>query len=116
MILVVDDDNAILRLLDRLLQSEGFEVITASDGQEALNLAERHHPQVVLSDVSMPRLDGPGLGRALRERQGPARPKFVLMSALAGEHQNEADAFISKPFDLSNLIETVVHLTDAERN
>jgi CheY-like chemotaxis protein len=113
MILVVDDDLAILNLIDRVLKGEGFEVMTAQDGQEALSLAERHHPDVVLSDVSMPRLDGPGLCRALRERQGCTRPKLVLMSAVTQEDPEEADAFIPKPFNLTNLVMTVDHLAHA---
>src|SRR5581483_1038356 len=102
MILVVDDDRSILRLLGRLLEREGFQVLTAHDGEEALTLAEEHHPDLVLSDVSMPKLDGVQLAQELRERQGNDRPKLVLMSAFNGAGADVADAFIPKPFDVSH--------------
>src|SRR5215204_7581991 len=67
-ILVVDDDRPIAEVLADLLCDEGYDVRTAYDGQAALREIERQPVDLILSDVSMPKLDGPSLVRRLRER------------------------------------------------
>jgi two-component system alkaline phosphatase synthesis response regulator PhoP len=57
-VLVVDDDDTILDLLKYNLEKEGYEVITSNDGLKAIEIAKRFHPDLVLLDVMMPRIDG----------------------------------------------------------
>ena len=108
-VLVVDDDPMILRLLDRLLSSGGFRVRTAPDGLAALAEIDAEAPDVVLTDVMMPELDGIGLARRVREL-GHRMP-VVLMST---DEQAGAAApdlpFLPKPFDLGRLRELVGQL------
>ena len=107
MILIADDDLSIARFLQRALEAEGYNVLTARDGREALELAEQHQPDLVLSDIRMPRMDGYGLLRALTERDSAWRPKVILTSAYESPPVDSADAFIPKPFDLTDLLNTV---------
>jgi CheY-like chemotaxis protein len=107
-VLVVDDDPAVRQLLVDLLWGEGFVVRQAADGEEALLTLEATPIHVVLSDVRMPRLDGPGLVEALR--RGGSRVPVVLMSAhyhggdLPGVH------FVPKPFAIDHLVRTLLRL------
>src|SRR5438270_2112084 len=75
-ILVVDDETQITRVLKTLLQSQGYEVKTASDGETALNLAVDWIPDLIVTDLSMPRMSGIELCRLVRERS--QAPNIVL--------------------------------------
>jgi len=79
-ILLVEDDESSRELLREVLASQGFQVTTARDGQEALDLLSDRH-DLILTDLRMPRLDGIGLLKALKER--PRRPTVIVMSAYA---------------------------------
>lgn len=104
-ILVVEDDAVIRELLMELLESEGYIVRTAPDGQEALDGLKVDCPDLVISDLAMPRLDGARLRKAAREAHCPAR--FILMSAMR-KHGSWHDAvFLPKPFDIDQLLNLV---------
>ena len=108
-VLVVDDDPTILRLLARLLTAGGFDVRTAPDAAAALAEIDGHRPDLVLTDVMMPGLDGIGLARRLREL-GHTMP-VVLMSADEQASRAAPDLpFLPKPFDLARLRELVDQL------
>lgn len=111
-ILVVDDDPCIRSLVAEALDWEGFQVATASNGAEALRLAEAKPPALVLLDMQMPVLDGTGFVRALRER-GLETPVLVLTAGgNARRYASELNVagFIPKPFDLTQLLDTVENL------
>ena len=110
MILIAEDDQHIRRTLRRVLEGEGYQVLTARDGREALVLAEQHRPALVLSDIRMPHLSGVQLVHALDDRFQEARPKVVLTSAFECPDIDGADAFIPKPFNLSELLDTIRRL------
>lgn len=100
-ILVADDDDSIRRLLAAYVRSAGHEVREAADGREAVELALRERPDLVLVDVLMPRLDGYGTVARLRELGFPGR--IALVTALDGPEARpppgaEPDAFLPKPF------------------
>ena len=80
MILVVDDDPPIRRMLERTLAAEGYEVARAADGGAALAAVERSVPDLVVLDVAMPGLDGLAVARRLRGR-GPRRAPILLLTA-----------------------------------
>lgn len=108
-ILVVDDDEAILDVVSDVLRLEGYPVETAIDGEAALEAVERSRPLLVLLDMRMPRLDGWGFARALRER-GIRLPILVMTAArdAAGwADEIGAEGYLAKPFDLAQLVEAV---------
>ena len=106
-VLVVDDEPAIAAMIRDALEDHGFRVITAANGIEALRVLDRNVPAVVLLDMQMPLLDGPGFARALRER-GLNVPVIVMTagsSAARWAKELTADAYLSKPFDIDGLVE-----------
>ena len=110
---LVADDNADMREYVTRLLRPYFVVDVASDGEEALECFRRTRPDVVLSDVMMPALDGFGLLAQLRREPGGAQTPIVLLSARAGEEariaglQSGADDYLVKPFSARELVATV---------
>ncbi len=118
-ILVVDDNADMRTYLSRLLRAR-WEVETANDGQTALTCARARPPDLILSDVMMPGLDGFALLRALREDRKTRTVPVILLSARAGEEavleglDVGADDYLAKPFTTQELIARVrTHLTMA---
>ena len=110
-ILVVDDEPAIREMLGVVLEMEGFNVVTAGDGIDALQVVARQAPAVVLTDLMMPNLDGYGLIDRLRAARVPVRG-IIAMSAgsIAGERPPQADLFIAKPFDIEQVVKSIFSL------
>ena len=112
LVLVVDDDDMIRRLVRTVLETDDLEVIEASSGQEALELAASGEPTVVVLDVMMPGLDGVETCRRLDHEKA----KVVMLTAkddpdLEGEARRAgADAFCTKPFSPIELLELVERL------
>ena len=108
-ILVVDEEVDIAELLRLLLDGDRVEVLVAHDGQEALEIVHEERPQLILSDVMMPVLDGRELCRRVRADPATSHITIILMSAAHGQSVGEygADAFIRKPFDLLEVLEKV---------
>ncbi len=104
-VLVVDDDPAIVEVVEQVLIEEGFDVHHAHDGREALFKIEQGVPDVVLSDIGLPVLDGVALTFALR-KSGNLIP-IVLMSAVYSDVDLPGVRFVSKPFDVDHLISVV---------
>jgi CheY-like chemotaxis protein len=108
-VLVAEDDRGIRRLLELILRGQACSVIVADDGAEALRLARIHQVDLLFLDVHMPRLEGPDVCRAYRERGGEA--PVVLLSASvdgpAAARDCAADGFIAKPFHLATILEAV---------
>jgi len=104
-VLVVEDEPAIREVVADLLQDEGYAVRQASDGLQAIDELEVDDVDLVLSDVRMPRLDGPSLAHRLR-RRGHAVP-VVLMSAVDVEVDLPGVRFLPKPFDRDHLLDAI---------
>ena len=104
-ILVVDDEPSIRDFLAWVLEDEGFRVTTAGDGREALAVAKEQAPDVVLTDLMMPVLDGYQLIDGLRREQIPVRA-VIAMSAVhvAADRTPAADLFLSKPFEVEQIL------------
>lgn len=104
-ILIVDDEAEIRQLLQELLTNEGYQVWTANDGREALPIALRELPDLILTDIRMPKLDGLTLCKALRVNKDTAHiPVLILTSANTAEDMlasfaNGADDFLPKPLN-----------------
>jgi len=112
-ILIVDDEPSLRGALEAFLVDEGFQVRTASDGDEALRIQTSTPSDLILSDVTMPKLDGTGLVGRLRERGD--RTEVVLMSAANSPATNQFNVhWMAKPFDLdalNQLLRTLVART-----
>ncbi len=109
-VLVVDDDDAIRRILTLVLSDEGYEVEAAPNGAVALDFAREYPPDVILLDMWMPVMDGWQFAESYRQLPGPHAPIIVLTAAVdaaARAQQINADAYIGKPFDLQHLLELV---------
>ncbi len=109
-ILIVDDDDAIRELVSMALGDEGYEVLAAWHGEEALALAEKTPPDLILLDMRMPVMDGWEFAQTYRERGGPQAPIVVLTAARDAAEaaaQIGAAGYLAKPFDLEALLSTV---------
>ena len=112
-ILVVDDSKVIRQLIRVNLELEGFEVETAADGVECLDMVRHFRPDVITLDVAMPRLDG--LSTAERLRADP-RTRHIPLAVVSGCGDFEAagpagvDAFLAKPFEPAELVRVVRRL------
>ena len=109
-VLVVDDEPQVVWVLEFSLQGEGYETFSAHDGMEALDQIRRHHPDLMVLDVMMPRMDGWSVLEALGEMPATERPRVVMVTALASANDREraermgAEAFVPKPFDMDHLV------------
>jgi len=110
-ILVVDDEHAVRSLLADFFTPLGYQVITTEDGNEALELAAREEPDVILLDVVMPGVDGTEVCKALRASERTAPIPVIMMTGFAGAvidvSQSAPDDLVLKPFLLSDLLKRV---------
>ncbi len=110
LILVVDDNRAILEMLHTALEMAGFGVVTAADGTSALALLDKHRPDLMILDVRMPEMDGFQVLELARRRTdapvimltGLREPAFLDRALTAG-----ADDYVTKPFSLLELISRI---------
>jgi DNA-binding response OmpR family regulator len=118
-VLVVDDDEVIRQLIEVNLTLEGFEVVTAVDGQDCLEKAALVTPDVITLDVMMPRMDGWHTATQLRSNPDTASIRVVLITARAQEDDRDrgqqigVDAYLTKPFDPAEMIRVVRALAGA---
>lgn len=108
-ILIVDDDPAIRATVGEILEFEGYNVVQASNGAEALRALERTDPALILLDMRMPVLDGWDFAGIMQRRSVP--PPIVVMTAAQNARlwSQEIDAvgYLAKPFDLVELLSAV---------
>jgi CheY-like chemotaxis protein len=108
-VLIVDDDPWILRMVSTLLEKRGYAISTAGDGEEGLMRADQLRPDLIITDVMMPKLDGWALVRALRSRPELALVPVIFLTALGGEDDRirgfrlGADDYLPKPFRFEEL-------------
>lgn len=112
-ILAVDDEPNILLSLEFILEEEGYDVHTARDGDEALEVARTVRPDLILLDVAMPRKDGYEVCRLLREDPDLASVKVVMLTAKGQPLEKKkgaevgADLYVTKPFGAAELLEKI---------
>ncbi len=112
-VLVVEDDPVILRLLEVNFELEGFEVVLAHDGVEGVELARADKPDIIVSDIMMPRMSGIELVEALKADEATASIPIILLSAKAQTSDLKsgmdagADDYITKPFEPLDLVDRV---------
>src|SRR5579862_9995103 len=115
-ILIADDDPVIQKLLAVNFEMEGYRVVTASDGAEALERVASDHPDLAVLDVMMPRVDGLDVVRALRADPATCTMPVILLSAKAqavdinrGLEAGD-DMYVTKPFDPAELLDKAAAL------
>jgi two-component system alkaline phosphatase synthesis response regulator PhoP len=112
-ILAVDDETDLLLIIKTALSSEGFEVVTATNGPDALAMAEDEHPDLVILDVMMPEMNGFEVLQALREQPSTERVPVIMLTGLSDKEKIRdalaagIDYYIIKPFQLHDLISKV---------
>jgi len=104
-VLIADDNAANLRIMRTRLTADGYEVVTAADGEEALAAARDATPDLILLDIMMPKVDGIEVCRRLKERQNPMFVPIILVTAMADAKdivaglEAGADEYLTKPVD-----------------
>ena len=120
-ILLVDDSPEIRLLLQHMLISWGYDVVTASSGDEAWAMIQQNHPRMVIADWMMPGLDGPGLCKKIRSSVFPA---YIYVILLTARHDTEslvhgievgADDFVTKPANVDGYNELKARIRAGER-
>ena len=119
-ILICDDDPAILRVLEVNLEVEGYEPILAHHGEEAVAQALEHHPDLIILDIMMPRLDGYQTCARIKEEESTKDIPVIFLSAKA--QQSDIDKgksfgvveYITKPFDPNDLLDTIERVLKGE--
>jgi two-component system, OmpR family, alkaline phosphatase synthesis response regulator PhoP len=115
-ILAVDDEKHIVRLVQVNLERQGYEVITANDGKEALQKVEDEHPDLVVLDVMMPYMDGFEVLQTLRRNPQTANIPVIMLTAKAQDQdvfrgwQSGVDCYLTKPFNPMELIAFVTRI------
>jgi CheY-like chemotaxis protein len=117
-ILVADDEIYILHILEFSLNLEGYEVISATSGEEALAKAAKERPDLVVLDVLMPQMDGHEVCRRLKTDERTRDIPVIFLSARDSQTDQDlglrlgAEAYITKPFSPQRLIDTIQNLLD----
>ncbi|KPJ69875.1 hypothetical protein AMJ44_02100 [candidate division WOR-1 bacterium DG_54_3] len=112
-ILVVDDEPDVASLLTLMLKSQGYNVIAAGDGQEALEKARAEVPDLIVLDIMLPKLDGYKVARMLKFDEKFSHIPIIMLTAKIQEKDRKtglemgADAYVTKPFDTMQLLEKV---------
>jgi len=111
-ILIVDDEQTIRSLVRRFL-SDKFAILEASDGEEAVDMARKHKPALILMDIMMPNVDGYRACSTIKTDQSTKRIPVVMLTGVGYELNKKlakevgADGYITKPFTLETLLDTI---------
>lgn len=120
-ILVVDDEEHIVMILKDSLEFGGFQVMTAYNGEEAMEAVAKEKPDLLVLDIGMPKMDGWEVCRRLKAQESTRQIPIIILTAYAHATDEQkgkslgADRFIKKPCDLTYLIEQI-NLLLADRN
>lgn len=112
-ILVIDDSPSILEMVRDGLEDAGYDTYTASNGFEALRDLEGIEPDLIITDINMPKVDGLELGEAIRGRLDTRDIPFIFLSSMTDDRTVQrgrkagAEYFIAKPFNMEDLLNTV---------
>ncbi len=112
-ILIADDETDIVETLQFMLEVEGFECLTAYNGEDALNLAKREMPDLLILDVMMPKINGYKVCRLLKFDAKYKNIPILMVTARSQEEdkmigeETGADEYITKPFEINDVVEKV---------
>jgi DNA-binding response OmpR family regulator len=120
-ILVVDDEDALVRLIQLQLKFEGYQVITAYDGLEALEKVVSEKPDLVVLDIMMPKVDGWVVCHSIKSNTDTKNIRVIILTAMTqfmsrfkGLYVFQAELYMSKPFDLEALSTNISKLLNIE--
>jgi DNA-binding response OmpR family regulator len=120
-VLIVEDEEALVRILEFMLRARGYEVLSAYDGADGLSLATSAQPDLVVLDIMLPRMDGVTVCRRLK---GDARTRHIPIILLTARAQSEdrengldagANLFLTKPYERSTLLASIDRLVEEHR-
>lgn len=120
-ILVVDDEMQLITMVQMRLEANGYEVITANDGQEGLEKAKSENPDLIMLDVMMPKMDGYKVCGLLKKDTRYSKIPVILFTARAQQGDHEvgkevgADAYITKPFEPPVLLAKIEELLSSRK-
>ncbi len=112
-VLVVDDEHHIVELIKFNLESNGYEVVTAFDGEEAIKVAESEKPNLLILDLMLPKLDGIEVCRRLKRNTDTSNISIIMLTAKSDESDKivgleiGADDYMTKPFSVKELVARV---------
>lgn len=115
-ILVAEDSPTVLAIIKDTLEGSGYSVITAEDGQEALDKAKKEKPDLLILDLMLPKVDGYKVCAMLKFDRHYSNIPVIILTAKAGEEDKKigsevhADAYFTKPFEADNLIPKIKEL------
>jgi len=115
-VLVIEDDIGLVRTLNNLLQIEGYDVITASDGDAAIRIAFSEMPDLIICDIVMTKINGYDVLRVLKNAAKTSRIPFIYLTGKVKEKEKQyglqlgADEYMCKPFEYDDLLETISRL------
>ncbi|MES2986136.1 MAG: response regulator [Patescibacteria group bacterium] len=120
-ILIVEDESVFLELLTEKFTDQGFEVVTATNGKEGLQMAEREHPDAIVTDLTMPIMDGVEFIRNLRAKDSWGKKAFVIILSNRGDMDSIADTvdlgahhyFVKADIDPGKVVESVLTYTSS---
>jgi two-component system alkaline phosphatase synthesis response regulator PhoP len=117
-ILIVDDEPDVSSLLTLMLKAQGYNVVTAGDGQEALEKARSETPDLILLDVMLPRMDGYKVARILKFDENYSQIPIIMLTAKIQERDKQtglemgADEYMTKPFDTTALLAKIKNILE----
>lgn len=120
-ILVCDDEPNILMSLEFLLKKQKFQTFIARNGTEALTIAAREHPDLIVLDIMMPDVDGYEVCRTIRQNPELSHTRIVFLSAKSKDSDIQtgldagADAYLTKPFSTRDLLQRILQLLQTPR-
>ena len=120
-VMVIDDSKTIRRTAETLLKKEGCDVVTATDGFEALSKIADHHPQIIFVDIMMPRLDGYQTCALIKKNPRLSSTPVIMLSSRDGLFDRArgrmvgSDEYLTKPFTKDSLLKTVASHAAAGR-
>ena len=120
-ILLVDDEKDLVYAVKLQLEADGYEVLIAYDGQEALDKARREKPDLIILDVMLPKLDGYKVSRMLKFDEKYKKIPLIMFTARVQEADEKtgyavgADAYVTKPFDSKALLDQIKKLLEKSK-
>ena len=110
-VLIVDDNPDIIRILKRALEKEKYDISVAMDGEEALDKTIHDSPDLVILDLSLPKLSGEEVCKAIRKNEKLQKVRIIILTSRSGDVERiicrviGADCYMTKPCDLTELLE-----------
>ncbi len=117
-VLIVEDNELNMKLFHDLLDSHGYETLQTRDGMEALELARKHRPDLILMDIQLPEVSGLDVTRWIKEDEDLKSIPVIAVTAFAMKGDEEkireggCEAYIAKPISVASFIETVRRFLD----